>query len=138
LMLSHYQASVNVTIELILNFAKVIEMRDASCYNPEHETSRRPGAVGSTAPAAGCNTELWTLRHVADLMGSEFGVTYHPCHVRRLVGKTGWSCEKPEHRGRERDEEEIERRRWLHMAGGKAVALPLLTRAAFRYLCKGQ
>lgn len=76
-------------------------------------------------PAAGYTTELWTLRRIADLISSRFGVTYHPCHVWRLLEKMGWSCQKPERRARERDEAEIERwrrRRWAHIkkrpAGG--------------------
>jgi len=69
-------------------------------------------------PAAGYETELWTLRRVADLIELEFGVVYHPCHVWRLLDKMGWSCQKPERRARERDEAEIEhwrRRRWPHI-----------------------
>ena len=60
-------------------------------------------------PAAGYETELWTLRRVANLIASEFGVAYHPCHVWRLLGKMGWSCQKPERRARARDEAEVER-----------------------------
>jgi len=69
-------------------------------------------------PASGYETELWTLRRVADVIASEFGVVYHPCHVWRLLEKMGWSCQKPERRARERDEAEIERwrrRRWPHI-----------------------
>lgn len=69
-------------------------------------------------PAAGYETELWTLRRVAELIESEFAVAYHPCHVWRLLERMGWSCQKPERRARERDEEEIERwrrRRWSHI-----------------------
>jgi transposase len=69
-------------------------------------------------PAAGYETELWTLRRVASLIASKFGVAYHPCHVWRLLEKMGWSCQKPERRARERDEAEVERwrrRRWPHI-----------------------
>ncbi len=69
-------------------------------------------------PASGYETELWTLRRVADLIESEFAVAYHPCHVWKLLEKMGWSCQKPERRARERDEEEIarwRRRRWPHI-----------------------
>ncbi len=69
-------------------------------------------------PAAGYESELWTLQRVADLIEAEFGVSYHPCHVWRLLKKMGWSCQKPERRARERDEDEIarwRRRRWPHI-----------------------
>ena len=69
-------------------------------------------------PAAGYNTELWTLRRVAEVIEAKFGVEYHPCHVWRLLGNLGWSCQKPERRARERDEGKIERwrrRRWPHI-----------------------
>jgi transposase len=68
--------------------------------------------------AAGYARELWTLKRVADLIERRFGVRYHPCHVWRVLGSLGWSCQKPERRARERDEGEIERwrrRRWPHI-----------------------
>jgi len=68
--------------------------------------------------AAGYERELWTLKRVAQVIEREFGVTYHPCHVWRLLEKIGWSCQKPERRARERNEEEIERwrtERWPHI-----------------------
>jgi len=68
--------------------------------------------------SAGYDTELWTLGRVAQVIKKEYGVTYHPSHVWRLLDQLGWSCQKPEQRARERDEEQIERwrrRRWLHI-----------------------
>jgi len=69
-------------------------------------------------PAAGYHTELWTLKRVADVIEREFGVHYHPCHVWRILDGLGWSCQKPERRARERNDEEIERWRrvrWRHI-----------------------
>jgi len=68
--------------------------------------------------SAGYDTELWTLGRVAQVIEKEYGVSYHPCHVWRLLDRLGWSCQKPEQRARERDEERIERwrrRRWPHI-----------------------
>jgi len=68
--------------------------------------------------AAGHMTELWTLKRVAEVIEREFGVHYHPCHVWRILDGLGWSCQKPERRARERNEEEIEhwrRVRWRHI-----------------------
>jgi transposase len=61
------------------------------------------------APAAGLPTDLWTLARVTEVIEREFGVTYHPGHVWRILTDMGWSCQKPEKRARERDEMAIAR-----------------------------
>ena len=58
----------------------------------------------------GYRTELWTLGRVAEVVARTFGVQYHPSHVWKELRGMGWSCQKPERRARERDEEAI--RRW--------------------------
>ena len=68
--------------------------------------------------SAGYQTELWTLRRVAEVIERYFHVRYHPGHVWRILVGLGWSCQKPERRARERDEAAIERwrkRRWPHI-----------------------
>jgi transposase len=60
------------------------------------------------ALAAGFDSDLWTCPRVAHLIRERFGVDYHPAHVWKLLRKLGWSCQKPERRARERDEEQIE------------------------------
>ena len=59
------------------------------------------------ARAAGFDTELWTLQRVARVIERHFEVRYHPGHVWHLLRGLGWSCQKPERRARERDEEAI-------------------------------
>jgi len=62
-------------------------------------------------PAAhGYKTALWTLPRVATLIEELTGVAYHPGHVWRLLGASGFSCQRPERRAVERDEKAI--RRW--------------------------
>jgi transposase len=62
-------------------------------------------------PAAhGYKTNLWTLPRVAALIEKLTGVCYHPGHVWRLLGASGFSCQRPERRAIERDERAI--RRW--------------------------
>lgn len=62
------------------------------------------------ARAAGFPDEIWTARRVTEVIRREFGVRYHPDHVRKiLVEHLGWTAQKPERRARERDEAEIER-----------------------------
>lgn len=59
------------------------------------------------ALAYGYATDLWTTARVAEVIEREFGVTYHPDHVGRLLRKQGWSHQKPERRAVERDESAI-------------------------------
>lgn len=61
-----------------------------------------PGALGYP-------TELWTLRRVAEVVQHNFGVRYHPGYVWYLLRSMNWTCQKPESRARERDEEAIAR-----------------------------
>ena len=54
-------------------------------------------------------TELWTLKRIAELIDSHFGVAYEQSGVWRLLRAMGWSCQKPERRARERDDEAVVR-----------------------------
>lgn len=65
--------------------------------------------------ALGYETGLWTLKRVAELIKEQCGVKYHPRHVWWLLGKMGWSCQRPTGRALERDEVSIEqwkKKRW--------------------------
>ena len=73
----------------------------------EEQRERLLDVLRRGAPAAGYPTDLWTLKRVAEVIEHEFGVAYHPCHVWRLLDRLGWSCQKPDRRARERDEEAI-------------------------------
>ena len=62
-------------------------------------------------PAAqGYQTQLWTLPRTADLIESLTRVRYHPGHVWRILGDLGFSCQRPERRAIERNEEAV--RQW--------------------------
>jgi len=70
------------------------------------------------ATAHGFGTDLWTLPRVAAVIARNFGVTYHPAHVWKILRGEGWSCQKPERLARERDETAIQRwraERWPHI-----------------------
>ncbi len=67
------------------------------------------------AMANGFSTELWTAQRVGSLIEQNCGVRFHRGHVARLLHDLGFSCQKPERRALERDEEKIEewkRKRW--------------------------
>lgn len=57
----------------------------------------------------GYETPLWTCERVSHLIQSQFGVTYHPAHVWKLLRQIGWSCQRPVGRALERNEEAIAR-----------------------------
>lgn len=59
--------------------------------------------------AAGYGTDLWTLVRITQVIEQSFGVKYHPGHVWYILRGMGWSCQKPERRARERDEQAIVR-----------------------------
>ena len=72
--------------------------------------------------AYGYDTDIWTLKRVARLIENRFRVRYHPNHVWRLLTGMDWSCQKPEKRARERDEEAIvhwKRYVWPHIKKGR-------------------
>ena len=62
----------------------------------------------------GYGTELWTLARMAEVIAVHFGVQYHPGHVWKILRSMGWSCQKPERRARQRDEQAIARWRRDH------------------------
>ena len=51
--------------------------------------------------------EVWTTKRVAAVIRQEFGVTYHPAHVSRLLRQIGWTVQKPMRRATQRDETAI-------------------------------
>ena len=61
------------------------------------------------AMAYGFPNDLWTLKRIARVIRKEFGVRYHPSHVWKILRQAGWSCQVPERRALQRDEEAIAR-----------------------------
>lgn len=60
------------------------------------------------ACAAGFPTERWTQARIQQVIRHDFGVTYHPNYIGRLMRQLGWSVQKPATRARERDEDRIQ------------------------------
>ena len=59
--------------------------------------------------AHGYTTDLWTLKRIAEVIEKHFGAPYDPSGVWHVLREMGWSCQRPEGRARERDEEAIAR-----------------------------
>lgn len=71
------------------------------------DTAKVAQALLAGPRSEGYKTDLWTLPRVALLIKKLTGLKYHPGHVWRLLGKLGFSCQRPERRAIERDEEAI-------------------------------
>lgn len=68
-----------------------------------------PGLLKQGAEAYGFRGEVWTRKRVAQVIKREFGVTYTPRHVGRILQDLDWSPQKPVSRASQRDEEAIQR-----------------------------
>jgi transposase len=80
------------------------------------QLSRLPGLLNKGAEHFGFRGDVWTQPRVAKLIEREFGVSYHPGHVGRILKAIGWSRQKPVTRAEQRDEAAIEQWRtekWL-------------------------
>jgi transposase len=57
--------------------------------------------------AEGYATDLWTLERIAKLIRKKTKKQFKTTHTWRIVTSLGFSCQKPERRAKERDEEAI-------------------------------
>jgi len=67
-------------------------------------------ALTAGPEAHGYELGLWTLKRVAQLIETQFGVRYTQPRVWQILRGLGWSCQRPTGQARERDEAAI--RRW--------------------------
>src|SRR5215217_8642357 len=74
----------------------------------EEARAKLPELLARGAEAHGFRGEVWTCERVATMIRKEFGVSYHPAHVSRMVRALGFSLQKPQRRAEQRDEEAIE------------------------------
>jgi transposase len=73
----------------------------------EKDRKKIRAAILKGPRAEGYATDLWTLERIAQLIKRIGKVSYHPGHVWKVVVALGFSCQKPERRAKERDEEAI-------------------------------
>lgn len=81
--------------------------RPASLDEEQFEQIRSALLKGPTAHGFG--TELWTLKRVRLLIERLHGVRFSEVHVWRILGRLGFSSQRPERRALERDEQAIVR-----------------------------
>jgi transposase len=87
----------------------------------EEQWMKLPELLERGAEAHGFRGEVWTCERVAIVIRREFGVSYHPAHVSRLLKALRQSLQKPQRRANQRDEEAIERwkeKRWPSLKKG--------------------
>jgi transposase len=88
----------------------------------EQERTKLPELLAQGAEAYGFRGDVWTCERVAKVIRKEFGVSYHPAHVSRLLKALRQSLQKPQRRANQRDEEAIERwkeKRWPQLKKGR-------------------
>jgi transposase len=88
----------------------------------ENQRAKLPELLARGAQAHGFRGEVWTCERVATLIRREFGVSYHPAHVSRVVRALGLSLQKPKRRAEQRDEAAIEHwkeKKWPSLKKGR-------------------
>jgi transposase len=88
----------------------------------EDERARVPELLERGAEAHGFLGEVWTCERVAIVIRREFGVSYHPAHVSRLLKALPQSLQKPQRRAEQRDEEAIDNwkdKKWPSLKKGR-------------------
>jgi transposase len=105
--------------------AQALKRRPAPGATPrlsEDQRAKLPELLARGAPSYGFRGEVWTCERVATVIRKEFGVSYHPAHVSRLLRASRHSVQKPQRRADQRDEEAIERwkeERWPSLKRGR-------------------
>ena len=127
--LSAVARALSVSVSSVFRWAQTYQRKGPQGLRPQPTPGRPPKLSQSQKRtlvqvllkgplAAGYRTDLWTLQRVAEVIDDQFGVQYHPCHVWKLLGSLGWSCQKPERRALQRNEAAIahwKRYRWPHI-----------------------
>jgi transposase len=88
----------------------------------EDRRAKLPELLAQGAQAHGFKGEVWTCERVAVVIRREFGVSYHPAHVSRVVRMLGLSLQKPQCRAEQRDEEAIDNwkeKKWPSLKKGR-------------------
>ena len=87
----------------------------------EEQRAKVPELLQRGAEAHGFRGEVWTCERAAIVIRREFGVSYHPAHVSRLLKALRHRPQKPQRRANQRDEEAIEHwkeKRWPSLKKG--------------------
>jgi len=90
---------------------EALRRRPASGRAPRLSAEQRkklPALLAKGAEVYGFRGAVWTRKRVAQVIRREFGVSYSPRHVGRLLKALGWTVQQPEERAAQRDEAAIQ------------------------------
>ncbi len=73
----------------------------------QEQLAQLPVLLSQGAEAHGFRGAVWTTQRVAQLLKKQFGVSYHPAHMSRLLKGINYSVQKPIERASQRNEEAI-------------------------------
>lgn len=74
----------------------------------EGQLAQLPRLLSQGAEAFGFRGDLWNQPRIATVIRREFGVSYHPSQVGRILKSCGWSPQKPVRRATQRNEAAIQ------------------------------
>jgi len=86
------------------------------------QKAKLPGLLSRGAEAFDFRGDVWTRGRVGTVIQREFGVSYDPSQVGRILCACGWSLQRPIRRAKQRDEEAI--RRWKEEGWPEAKKRP--------------
>lgn len=88
---------------------QALVVRESQGHEPKLSDARKKELVGILLAGpvkAGYRNDLWTCIRIVEVIERRFGIKYHPSHVWKILRGLGFSCQKPEQRAREQDEDE--------------------------------
>jgi len=74
----------------------------------DEQRKKLPELLQHGAEAYGFHGEVWTNPRIAQVIRREFGISYHPAHVSRIMDELGWTPQKPICQARQRKEEDVQ------------------------------
>jgi transposase len=72
------------------------------------QRKKLPELLKRGAVSYGFRGDIWTNPRVAQVIRREFGITYHPAHVSRILEELGWTPQKPIRSAKQRKEEDVQ------------------------------
>jgi transposase len=73
----------------------------------QDQLAQLPVLLARGAEAYGFRGDVWTTERVAELIHKQFGVSYHPAHMSRLLKRINYSVQQPIERASQRDDQAI-------------------------------